>query len=345
MQPRVGKVQLAYCPSCIQVDRLDPLFEMRHEHIGLAEVLIGGHRRLAACCGLAPCTAACPRGQLADGSGYFVVFRALLSFRRAMPPHMLHPKTLWWCPKMLLAVPMAGLVVVEVRQSQPGVLPPRPPVRQRLEHRSSVISAGGLPIVAARQAGSIEAVIVLRNDLLRQRCCIPVEVLALMLPPNRAGSTFPRVVREVAADIHALGGIRKLLEALVVCRTPPLPLRMLYLYLLIERVRIVQRRTDGRVGGDVAQVGGHSHNNEAAVALVHRVVGDVDGHLAHCCVMRHLLPNASVPEQLQVVVKAQNMPAMCDHHHHLFVKRPHELAARRGVNCASSNGGSLGGAP
>lgn len=66
-----------------------------------------------------------------------------------------------------------------------------------------------------------------------------------MLPPNRAGSTFPRVVREVAADIHALGGIRKLLEALVVCRTPPLPLRMLYLYLLIERVRIVQRRTCG----------------------------------------------------------------------------------------------------
>lgn len=85
---------------------------------------------------------------------------------------------------MLLAVPMAGLVVVEVRQSQPGVLPPRPPVRQRLEHRSSVISAGGLPIVAARQAGSIEAVIVLRNDLLRQRCCIPVEVLALRPPPT-----------------------------------------------------------------------------------------------------------------------------------------------------------------
>lgn len=51
----------------------------------------------------------------------------------------------------------------------------------------------------------------------------------------------------------------------------------------------MQGRTDGRVGGDVAQVGGHSHNNEAAVALVHRVVGDVDGHLAHCCVMRHLL--------------------------------------------------------
>ena len=68
----------------------------------------------------------------------------------------------------------------EVRQKKIGQKLFIAPVGHRAEHRGAVLTAGGLPVVAACQRGGVESVVVLRDDLLRQLRCIPVEVVALV---------------------------------------------------------------------------------------------------------------------------------------------------------------------
>ncbi len=77
------------------------------------------------------------------------------------------------------------------------------------------------------------------------RACGAVWVPAgarLVLPAQRPAGALPGVVRKVAADVHAAGGICQIFQLLEVRRAPPLPLRRLDRHLLVEGVCIVQVR-------------------------------------------------------------------------------------------------------
>ena len=92
-------------------------------------------------------------------------------------------------------------VMLKPRQNQRRVLAPRPPVRRRETHDALAELAARrfaeVPPLVRFARGGVELVVVLRDERVRETAHVPVEIVALVRPPNLPGARLERVVVEV----------------------------------------------------------------------------------------------------------------------------------------------------
>ena len=76
-----------------------------------------------------------------------------------------------------------------------------------LENGQAVVAAGGLAVAAARQGCGIQTIVVLRDDLLLQRCRVSMEVRSLHRTQTRGPLIVyynnPAVLEMTHSDAHA----------------------------------------------------------------------------------------------------------------------------------------------
>mmetsp|Transcript_21460 Transcript_21460/g.51196 ORF Transcript_21460/g.51196 Transcript_21460/m.51196 type:complete len:507 (+) Transcript_21460:482-2002(+) len=334
VQALLGEVELADGSPGVEVDRLDPFLHVGDEDIRrpLVGVDVGGvlvpaaalHRRLSEL----------PHGRrdrvavvLACGVLAHSAAVLLLS-ELALGPDL---------AELLLPGPFAVLVLGEMEELKARVGEAVPPVRHRPEDRLPVVPAGCLSVVPDVEALRIEPVVVLRDQRLRELGSVPVEVCGLVAPALDPRAALESIVGEVPRGVHAR--LEHLVEVLAAFGPAVPPLALLKLKLLLEDVLVV-RPVASR---EVAVLGTAPDDHHPAVALDHGVVGDVDGDLADLRVMRHLLADARLPHQPQVVVEAEDVPARGHHHHHLLPEGADKLhrlwveVSSRHCNCTAAS--------
>ena len=246
--------------------------------------------------------------------------------------------------------PLRGaFVMLESRQHQPRVLPPRPPVRCRARHYAlAKLAARGfaeVPPLGGFARGGVQLVVVLRRERVRQAAHVPVEIVALVFPAKLPSARLERVVVEVPRErrgrVERVGAPPVVVAAYFFApRAFAARVRPHGFFPLELGVQRVERPARVRLFVDHAEIDPAAHDHRPAVAFEQRGGGDQNSRLARLGVLREIPPQRAFPHHPQVVVETHDVPPLGDHHddpfvHDLFVHvrtRHGSLVQRRRVS-------------
>ena len=223
-------------------------------------------------------------------------------------------------------------VMLKPRQNERRVLPPRPPVRRRERNDALAKLAARrfaeVPPLVRHARGGVELVVVLRDERVRETAHVPVEIVALVRPPNLPGARLERVVVEVPSEKFFFRVRRRLRRRRTSTRvaTRARPHGSLAFELGVQRV---ERPEHVRLLVDHAPLDPAADDHSPAVALEHGGGGDQNRRLARLGVPREIPPERAFPHHSQVVVETHHVPSFGDHDDDPFSRTFSRVRRRR----------------